>query len=67
MIGGRKAGIALKFWKKEAGRRRRGGVVNGSRRRLYICLAPPVGDYMGRACMASYPSGQRDLTVNQLA
>jgi hypothetical protein len=29
--------------------------------------AHPIGEYTGRERMASYPSGQRDLTVNQLA
>lgn len=32
-----------------------------------IIRALPVDDHMGRACMAGYPSGQRDLTVNQTA
>ena len=29
--------------------------------------AHPIGEYTGRERMASYPSGQRDLTVNQPA
>ena len=29
--------------------------------------AHPIGEYTGRERMASYPSGQRDLTVTQLA
>ena len=33
----------------------------------YCYYAHPIDEYIGRERMASYPSGQRDLTVNQLA
>ena len=39
------------------------GVINT----VILGGAHPIGEYIGRERMASYPSGQRDLTVNQLA
>ena len=42
-------------------------VTWGGLNTVIMGCAHPIGEYIGRERMASYPSGHRDLTVNQLA